>query len=354
MRSLSSYPVLISLSTLLCCACGEHTASAREQEALAQPNATTGDDTIVASIAGDAISLAEVDAAASGELQALQQKIYEVRRGALDTLIAEALMEREAERRGIPVADLRRIEVTDKIEEVTPAAVDALYQQVKSRLGGSTKEQVLPQLHMEVRRINAARRDQAFRDDLARAAEVRMMLPPPRIDVTLNADAPTLGPSDAPVTIVAFSDYQCPYCHRAQATVERLLERYEGKLRLVHGDFPLANHAGAIPAARAARCAGEQGKFWEYHRILLSETGEYSDQDLQQRAAKLDLDAEPFAQCLASGRHAESIEASFDEARKLGVAATPTFFINGRRLEGARSIEDFAAVIDEELALAGA
>jgi protein-disulfide isomerase len=207
-----------------------------------------------------------------------------------------------------------------------------------------------PQLYMAVQERNQAARRREFADALAARADVELRLSPPRAELQIPADAPSLGSADAEVTIVAFSDYQCPYCHRAQTTVEQVLDRYEGKVRLVHMDFPLNIHPGAIPAARAARCAGEQERFWEYHRDLLSQLTDFSESDLKRRAAKLQLEEEPFATCLASDRYESVIDAGFREGQKLGVSATPTFFINGRRVMGALPLEQFAEIIDEELA----
>jgi protein-disulfide isomerase len=151
------------------------------------------------------------------------------------------------------------------------------------------------------------------------------------------------------VTIVEFTDYQCPYCHRAQGVMDQVLARYAGKVRLVHLEFPLDGHPGAVPAARAARCAGEQGKFWEYHRSLMTAPGALDDADLKGRAASLQLSASAFASCLASDRHDDAIQASLAQGEGLGVTGTPAYFVNGRMLSGARPLEAFTEVIDGEL-----
>jgi len=160
-----------------------------------------------------------------------------------------------------------------------------------------------------------------------------------------------MGPADAQITMVAFSDYQCPYCHRAQTTVEELLAKYEGKIRFVHRDYPLDFHKGALPAARAARCAGEQGRFWDFHRNLLARLTDFSTEDLTGRAGEMSLDMSEFEACFDSERYTKEIKASFAAGRAIGVTATPTFFINGRRLEGAKPLEEFQELIEEELAV---
>jgi len=344
MERLWTLAVAVLLTTLGSYGC-ETSAAAREEI----PAAGADGEPVAATIGGEPITLEEVDERVRGQLASLEQEIYDLRRKALQQLFTERLLEREAERRGISVGELRDAEIGQKAGEVTEESVDALYARIRSRARGRTKDQLRPDLELEVRRQSLAAREKEYRDELARAADVQMLLVPPRADVPVPPDAPSLGATDTPVTIVSFSDYQCPYCHRAQTTVEELLEMYDGKVRLVHRDFPLDIHAGAIPAARAARCAGEQDRFWDYHRGLLSRMTDYSETDLKRRAEELELDPEAFAECLTSGRYDDAIQASFQQARELGVSATPTFFINGRRLEGARPIESFVEVIDEEL-----
>ncbi len=161
-----------------------------------------------------------------------------------------------------------------------------------------------------------------------------------------------LGSADAPVTIVGFSDFQCPYCHRAQGTMDKVLETYGKRVRVVHRDFPLEGHTDATPAARAARCAGEQSKFWEYHRGLMTEPGDLSTGDLGARAKRLGLDEKAFGSCLASDRHAAEVKKDLEDGILAGVSGTPTYFVNGRMITGARPFEAFAEIIDAELALA--
>jgi protein-disulfide isomerase len=163
------------------------------------------------------------------------------------------------------------------------------------------------------------------------------------------AIAPATGPEDAPITMVEFSDYQCPFCQKAEPTVQEVLAKYPGKIRLVHRDFPLDNHQRAVPVSRAVYCAGEQGKFWEFHRNVYLKPSDFSDEDLKKRAADLGLDAAAFGTCYASNKHDETIRAAAGQGTSLGVTGTPTFFINGRMLVGAQPFEAFRTIIDEEL-----
>jgi len=162
---------------------------------------------------------------------------------------------------------------------------------------------------------------------------------------------PSIGPEDAPIVIVEFSDFQCPYCRRHfQQTYQALMDAYPDQIRYVFRNLPLTSiHPEALPAAVAARCADDQGKFWEYHDKLFS--SELLGQEVYiQYATDLGLDATTFRACLASGNHDEFIQADREYASSIGVRSTPTFFINGVSLVGAQSLSAFQQIIDKELA----
>lgn len=177
------------------------------------------------------------------------------------------------------------------------------------------------------------------------AAEIR------RFEVSVDDD-PSIGPADAPVTIVEFSDYQCPFCAKWHTEVfKRLMADYQGQIRFVYRDFPLYSiHPQAGPAAEAANCAGEQNAYWEFNTALFSEKYPLGNEAYTRYAAELGLEADKFAQCFGERRYQTEVEADFAAANKLGVNSTPTFYINGRGLIGAQPYEAFKQVIDEELA----
>jgi protein-disulfide isomerase len=344
--------VLVGGALMTVLGCGpEPTVSAAARPQAAQTGQDSGRQ-VVAEMEGATITKVELEESIRGELAALRQQEYDLRRRGIAALAAEQLLAREAARRGISTQVLFRIEVQEKTPEPTAQQIERFYQQNKSRFGGQRKADLLTQLEQMLKREATSRRASAYRRELARAAHLRILLEPPRVEVAIPASAPALGPSSAPVTIVEFTDYQCPYCTRAQATVEQVLSTYEGKVRLVYRDFPLDFHRQAFAASSAARCAGEQDRFWDYHRGLLTTPGGFDEEDFKGRAAELGLDATLFASCLASERHHATIRESWAAATELGVEATPTFFINGRQISGARPFEDFQEIIEEELAIA--
>jgi protein-disulfide isomerase len=337
-----------ALSFLLVAAVGCGSQHADDRTTKAQIDATKS--RVVAETDGITITLEELDRKAADRLLPLRQQEYEARRQALDDVLEDKLIAREAAKRGIPVAELIKTEVEAKAEAPRPADVEAIYEQNRGRVGGRSLDEVRPDIEKLILDRNRAARQQAFGKELARKAAVHIHLDPPRFDVALPASAPSRGPKDAPITIVEFADFQCPYCKRAEHVLEEVLAKYPDKIRFVHGDLPIEGHSGAFPASRAARCAGEQGKFWEYRRDLLVNQSNFAEADLKARAQNLGLNAGSFDSCLASGRHDGVIKEAQAEATKLGVSSTPTFFVNGRMILGARPAEAFHEVIGEELA----
>jgi protein-disulfide isomerase len=324
-------------------------ASAAPAVKAGAPSAASGTD-VVAEVNGAPILASELEQKAARRLARLRQEEYELRRQALDELIAERLVAAEAGRRGVSREMLQSREVDSKVPPLGTADVEAIYEQNKTRFGGMTRDQALTRIRQVMGGRAREERRVAWEKELRGSASVVVRLEAPRAVVPIPAGAPSTGPADAPVTVVEFTDYQCPYCHRAQGVVDQLLQRYSGRIRFVHLDFPLDGHPGATPAARAARCAGEQGKFWEYHRDLMTAPGTLDAADLERRAAALRLDRASFGACVASGRHDEAIEASLRQGDELGVTGTPAYFINGRMISGARPIESFTELIEDELA----
>jgi len=184
--------------------------------------------------------------------------------------------------------------------------------------------------------------------DLQKQANLKMDLPQPRVQVA--AEGPARGPKDAPVTIVEFSDFECPYCGAAHDTVEQVMSTYAGKVRLVYRQFPLSFHPHAAKAAEASLCAADQGKFWEYHEALFKNQKKLDLPDLKAHAGEVGLDTQKFGQCLDSGDKKKAVDADQQAGLAAGVGGTPAFFINGIFLNGAQPIDEFKKVIDGELA----
>jgi protein-disulfide isomerase len=172
-----------------------------------------------------------------------------------------------------------------------------------------------------------------------------------RIDIPIESNDPVLGAEDAPITIIEFADFQCPYCERHfLQTYPQLVENYGESIRFVYKDFPLTGiHPQALPAALAAQCALEQGKFWEYHDLLFSGRMDLGEEAYMAYADELSLDTTAFTSCYQEARYNDVVRADYNLGVENGVNATPTFFVNGIRLIGAQPYSVFADLIESEL-----
>lgn len=162
-----------------------------------------------------------------------------------------------------------------------------------------------------------------------------------------------LGPKDAKVTIAEFSDFECPFCGKAEESVTQVMEKYAGKVRLVFRHFPLDFHPNAPKAAEASMCANDQGKFWDMHKVLFANRSALGVEDLKKHAASIGLDAAKFAECLDGSKMKALVEKDKKDGAEVGVSGTPAFFINGKLLSGAQPFSEFEKVIEAELKKGG-
>ena len=280
------------------------------------------------------------------------QTIYDGRRAALDAIIADSLLTQAAKAAGMSADGYLEAELGKRVKPVTDADVSSFYTANLSQMQGRSLEVMSPAITRfltDSRRASA--RDEILGELRKKGPAIRVALSAPRVNVGVAATNPTVGSVKAPVTLIEFSDYQCPYCGRVEPTLKRLRATYGDKLRFVWKDFPLTQiHPLAFKAGEAAHCAGDQGKYWELHDVLFSKQSELQVDDLKRHALTLGLNGETFNQCLDSSKYAERVRDGVAEGGQFGVNSTPTVFINGRRLSGAQPYEAFAAIIDEELA----
>ena len=306
----------------------------------------------VAIVGGEPITAAQFEDLAGPRLFAVRTQEYTQKRALLDDAIDAKLLDKEGKARGISADELVRVEVDAKIPAVTEAEQKEYYEKNKPRFGNTPEADALKQIESGLRQQRARDRRMAYVKELREKAGVQILLDPPRVAVSLGED-PVKGPATAPITIVEFSDFQCPYCSRVNPTLKQVEEKYGDKLRVVFRDFPLVQiHKDAAKAAEAGECAHEQGKFWEMHDRLFANQSKLQVEALKQAATELGLDADKFNQCLDSSKYAAEVQKDVDEGTKYGVTGTPAFFINGRLLGGAQPLDAFTEVIDEELARA--
>lgn len=315
------------------------------------PLAKPLEPSVAAKVGDQVVTFDELEKALAPQLAKLQDQKFQLMESKLEELIGERLLAVEAKRRGITVEELLKTEVTAKVPEVTDAEVATFMTQNKARLQGEPSDLRL-KVGEHLRGQKLQERQRAYLASLQQRAKVERFLEEPEpIRIPVSADgAFAQGPKDAPVTIVEFSDFQCPFCSRVIGTLKEVVRLYPQQVRLAFRDFPIASlHPKAPKAAEAARCAGEQGKFWEYHDILFESQAQATTADFKRFAEQLKLDVSRFATCLDSGRHAGAVAADVQEGTRLGITGTPTFFINGRLVVGAQPLEAFQRIIEREL-----
>ena len=307
----------------------------------------------VATVGEHVITRAQLEEHVRPKLIELENQRYETLREGLDELIADELVKEEASARKITPAELEKQEVAAKVAEPTDEEVQKVYDANKAQLGTQTLEQVKPRIVEYLKQQGTERRRQEFIAALKKTHKTTVALRPPVIEVATAGRPERGGGAKAPVTIIEFSDYQCPFCGRAEGTVDEVMKEYGNKVRLVYRDFPLPMHPLARPASEAANCANAQGKFWEYHAKLFANQTALAEDKLKEYAKDVGLDAAKFDQCLKDKPFKAAIDKDVADGEKVGVNGTPAFFINGRMLSGALPLDKFKEVIDEELTAKG-
>lgn len=302
---------------------------------------------VLATVNGEKITGGDLEDSLRPFIFDVQGQVFKLRDNELNLTINDTLLTQESQKRKITTNALLDTEV--KPQTITEAAASAFYEQNKDRVSGdfaTTKDSIIRYLQQ----IEVRKAERVFVDKLRAAASIQIFLvaPTPPVFSIATTDQPSLGNLSAPITIIEFTDYQCPTCAATQPTLERLVKEYGSKVRLVVRDFPLNQHTEAFKAAEAAEAAREQGKYWEYVGLLMRNQSELGVAKLKDYASQLSLDSKRFNAALDSGRFEERVQTDLAEGLRLGVNATPALFINGRRVSD-RSYEGLKATIEANL-----
>lgn len=306
-------------------------------------------DVVLARLNGKEIKLKDVDELVGSQLKDLEKKKFEMRKQGLEQVIVQTLVKEAAAKEGKSEEAFLKENIDGKLPAPAEAEIQKVFDENKAQMPpGSTIEAMRPQIVNFLQQDSKRQVAQKLFGDLRSKAKVEVLLSEPR--VTVEAKGPSKGASDAKVTIVEFSDFQCPFCSKAEPSVDEVMKNYSDKVKVVFRHFPLDFHEKAFKAAEAAACAEEQGKFWEYHKALFANQGALSIDDLKVHAKTLNLDAAKFAECLDGGKMKTKVDADMAAGRTVGVNGTPAFFINGISISGAQPYEKFKEIIDAELA----
>jgi protein-disulfide isomerase len=300
-------------------------------------------------IDGQTITVGELDDFVKEELfsDATSERhpatLYEVRSRALNGMIDELVVEKAASAADLSSEDYLRQQVEAE-GEVPEEEIGAFYDEHIDQMGGLSLDQMRDRISTYVKEQRVV----TIVSDLRDRTAAKTLLEPPRMEV--EAIGPSKGPDDAVVTIVEFSDFQCPYCQRVVPTIDQIVAKYPTQVRFVFRNLPLDMHPRAQAAAESAACADKQGNFWDYHDLIFANPRALSDEDLERYASELGLEMAEFRQCVQNRETQQIVDADLAAAENLRVSSTPSFLINGIPLSGARSLEAFSEVIDAEIA----
>ena len=325
----------------------------------AAPLASTSiDDTkVVATWNGGTLTYAQGVTTVKGQLIQMEAEYlmnkYQAEKSGIEQSVLQTIIDEEVKKGGYASQEaLFKVEVEDKITPPSDAEINSLYVQFQSRLQGMSLEDAKPMLAGQAIRQKQGERFQVYLEELKSKYNVQINLPYPEVprQKVSADDDPFLGTDNAPIEIIQFAEFQCPYCGKVGDTIDQILETYPGKVKIVFRDFPLGFHDRAIPAAVAANCAGEQGKYWEMHKVLMANQTALQESDLSKYAANLELDITKWNACRQNPAQEAEVRKDMADATEVGVSGTPAFFINGILLSGAIPFSEFQQLIDKELA----
>jgi protein-disulfide isomerase len=302
---------------------------------------------VMGKLDGVDITEEEVMKLANRRMIKLLSKMYDIKRGALEDIIDERLLKQAAKKKGVTIAKLKK-QVYAGAGDATRTEVKAIYQLQKKRFKGKSFEEVEKKLTNQVNQQKKQIAMGDFLEGLRKTSKIAIYLERPRAKVSIDDD-PSKGTKGAPITLIEFSEFQCPYCRKARPTIDKILKEYKGKVHYVFRDFPLSFHKTAKGAANAANCAGEQGKYWPYNDLLWEQGGKFDIENLKSIAVEMKLDTKKFNKCVDDEKFYAEIDKDMKDGSSVGVTGTPAYFINGQFLSGAQPYANFKQLIDDEL-----
>lgn len=306
---------------------------------------------VMATIGDHQVTRQEVDTKVLQSLGA--SELYDRRKQALDALVDDYVVDEAAKKAGLSRdAYLQHAAASPRVtDDEARKFFDEHKTQIQAQTNNKTFDQIKPLLMAALQRRQDTEQRSQLISKLRADNHVKVNLQEPRVKVA-SAGHPANGGAKAPVTLVEFSDFQCPFCRAAENSLTAVRAKYGNNVRLVYMDFPLSFHQHSMDAAKAGRCAAEQDKFWQFHDALFADQSKLGANDLKATAKKIGLDSARFDSCLDKGKYEAGIRKDMAEGSALGVTGTPTFFINGRELVGAQPPEKFNEIIDDEIARA--
>ncbi len=301
-------------------------------------------DEVVAEINNTKITRAELDKEEASKLLQARYQVFMAEGKALGDLIDQRLLNMEAERQHLTVQQLLDREITSKVKDPSEDQLRAYYEDSDSNEPYETQR---GKILDAVREHRIAKARAAYLQQIHGQSNVLITLAPPMAQVPVG-DAPRLGGADAPVRLIEFADYQCPYCAKVHPYVLKLHEEFGDQIAIYFKDLPLPMHNYARKAAEAAHCAAAQGKFWEYHDRLFT-TNALDVPQLKKDARDLGLEGTTFDKCLDTSEQAAAVQKDYTQAQQLGLSGTPSFFVEGHYISGAMDYKTLRELVVQQL-----
>jgi len=305
---------------------------------------------VVAVINNSEITQSDLEQKQSAKLLKARDQYFVAERDALNQLIDDTLLENQANKEGVSLEQLLERHVDSQVKDPTEDQMQVYYEGLQTETPYS---EARPKIVDTIHKLRVAKARAEYVKSLRNSANVQFMLMPPTADVAVG-DSPASGPRDASVTIIEFADYECPYCQKIHPELKRLEQEFHGQVLFAFKDYPLSMHKRAEKAAEAARCAGVQGKFWEYHDALFEGKNGLELGQLKQYARTVGLDGAAFDKCVDSGDEAAAVKRDLEEGIRLGLSGTPTIFVNKHVFSGSTSYAVLHDMVVEQLGLAPA
>ena len=307
---------------------------------------------VVAKINGEEITEEQLVGDAQLELMQIKKQEYDLKMNQLNKMVQDRVLGAEAKKEGLASPEEF---INKKITKGDIKITDVEYKKFvkeKNIPESNINEQVKERIYAYMKEQKREEMITAYVAKLTKGNPVEVYFKKPKSNIQVEiGDAPVTGGDNAKVTMIEFSDFQCPFCGRAAKTVSEVKKKYGNKIKLVFKQFPLPMHKDAGPAAEASMCVNEQGhdKFWKFHDIAFAAQDKLDPESLAKHAKASGADEKKFKECFDAHKYADYVKKDVAYGEKLGVRSTPTFFINGQLLSGALPIEQFSEVIDDEL-----
>lgn len=344
----------LAVLTMVAAGCAKDGAAKENLSASSSPTGAGNDlPEVLATIGDEKITLADVRARVGDDLSRVETQYLQTRSTLIDNALKGMLRERvidaEAKKQGKSYEQLVEAEAGIGINP-SEEDIAAWYRDNPGRTGGRPLETISSQISDLLRSERRTAAEAQLQERLNKERKVAVNFHPFRLTFD-NSNSPSLGKENAPVTLVEFSDFQCPFCTRFAPTLRQVNQKYGDQVRIVYRQYPIPSiHPFAFKASEASLCANDQGKFWELHDVMFANQSKLSVTDIKQHAGALGMDRKKFDTCLDTGRYVEQVQRDMAEGTRVGITGTPAVFINGVELKGgAVPFETVAAAIDQEL-----